>query len=126
LDSCEYQTYLHADLPYVVCRAHGTQELQVPWADAGSAYTKQFERLVVGILDECKLREIETVLGLTREEAQEIRGRAIRRREARKRASFLEHQSASDMMSHIHNGTQNGTLAVVNGSRSTCARRRFL
>jgi transposase len=126
LDSCDLRTYLHANLPYILCRTHGPLELRVPWADSDSCFTKQFERLVVGILDECKVRGAQTVLGLTSEEAQDIRGRAMRRREARKRASFLEYQGASDMLSYIHDEADSFARVNGNGVGSTCARRRLM
>ncbi len=34
LDSCQYQTYLHARIPRVACGEHGVVQVKVPWAEA--------------------------------------------------------------------------------------------
>jgi transposase len=113
LDSCQFETYIHARIPRVACREHGVRQIHVPWAEPDSRFTKQFERLAVGILAECKVSGTAAVLGLTWDEAQGMRERAARRREARKHARGLESRAAGQAMSRLGNGR---TSSNGNGS----------
>ena len=47
LDSCQFQTYLHARIPRVECGAHGVVQVRVPWAEPRARFTRLFERLEV-------------------------------------------------------------------------------
>jgi hypothetical protein len=88
LDSCQFITYLHAKIPRVRCPVHGLQAAAIPWADLGSPFTRQFERLTVGIMAECRAGKRVAIRGLSPEDAQNIVTRATLRREARKKAGF--------------------------------------
>jgi hypothetical protein len=39
LDTCQYQTFLHARVPRVQCSTHGVRQVRVPWAKARSRFT---------------------------------------------------------------------------------------
>jgi transposase len=39
LDTCQYQTFLHARVPRVACPTHGVRQVRVPWAEARSRFT---------------------------------------------------------------------------------------
>lgn len=39
LDTCQYQTILHAAPPRSQCPEHGIRVVQLPWAEAGSHFT---------------------------------------------------------------------------------------
>ena len=56
LDSCQYRTFVIANVPRVQCPEHGTQTVQVPWAEKHSRFTLLFERLAIDLLLECSLR----------------------------------------------------------------------
>ena len=45
LDSCQFQTHLHARIPRVACVEHGVVQVKVPWAEPRSRFTLLFERL---------------------------------------------------------------------------------
>ena len=47
LDFFEHRAYLHARVPRVVCPAHGTRRVSVPWARPASGFTLLFEALVL-------------------------------------------------------------------------------
>ena len=47
LDSCQYKTFLVADIPRVQCAEHGVMQIDAPWADRGSHFTALFECVVV-------------------------------------------------------------------------------
>ena len=38
LDSCQFQTHLHARIPRVACREHGVVQVTVPWAEPRSRF----------------------------------------------------------------------------------------
>jgi transposase len=45
VDTCQYQTFLHARVPRVECPTHGVRQVRVPWAEARSRFTQLMERL---------------------------------------------------------------------------------
>lgn len=47
LDFFQHQAYLHARVPRVECSAHGTRQVEVPWAREGSGFTLLFEAFVL-------------------------------------------------------------------------------
>ena len=80
LDCGRYETYLRARIPRVLCPHHGVLQINVPWAHRDSRMTKDFERLAFAILQECRVAGSAAVLGLSWDEADGIRERAMRRR----------------------------------------------
>jgi transposase len=44
LDTCDYETWLHAALPRVSCAEHGTVQVKPPLADGRSSLTCAMER----------------------------------------------------------------------------------
>ena len=38
LDTCQFQTHVHAEIPRVQCLTHGVKQARVPWADAQSLH----------------------------------------------------------------------------------------
>lgn len=83
LDTCQFQTLLHAAVPRVSCPTHGVRTIQVPWAERHSHFTLLFVRLAIAWLREATPTAVARRLGLTREEANGIVERAVRRGLAR-------------------------------------------
>lgn len=85
LDTCQYQTFLHARVPRVECPTHGVRTVAVPWAEARSRFTLLLERLVIDLIQQCS-----TVTGacriarITWDEAWGVMSRAVVRGRARK------------------------------------------
>jgi len=52
LDTCQYETRLHAKVPRVHCAEHGVRTVAVPWAVPHSRFTMLFERLAIAWLKE--------------------------------------------------------------------------
>ncbi len=50
LDSCHFQTLLHARPPRVQCPAHGVRQARLPWAEPGGRFTNLFEALAIDVL----------------------------------------------------------------------------
>ena len=86
LDTCQYETRLHARVPRIECLTHGVKTVPVPWAAAHSRFTLLFERLAIAWLKEATPAAVARRLGLTWEEANGIVERAVRRGLARRRS----------------------------------------
>jgi transposase len=84
LDTCQYETRLHARVPRVHCAMHGVKTVPVPWATPHSRFTLLFERLAIAWLKEATPAAVARRLGLTWEEANGIIERAVRRGLARR------------------------------------------
>jgi hypothetical protein len=53
LDTCQFQTHPHADIPRVQCTTHGVKQVRVPWAEPRSRFTLLMERLVIDLILQC-------------------------------------------------------------------------
>jgi len=85
LDTCQYQTFLHARVPRIDCPTHGVRQVRVPWAEARSRFTMLMERLIIDLIQQCS-----TVIGacriarITWDEAWGVMSRGVARGRARK------------------------------------------
>ena len=85
LDSCQFQTYLHARPPRVACPEHGVRQVRLPWAEPRARFTTLFERLAIDVLRETDVKGATRILGISWDEAWEIKRRAVARGRARRR-----------------------------------------
>jgi len=85
LDSCQFQTYLHARPPRVACPTHGVRQVRLPWAEPRARFTTLFERLAIEVLRETDVQGATRILRISWEEAWEIKRRAVARGRARRR-----------------------------------------
>ena len=65
LDTCQYKTWLVAQVPRVRCPEHGVHQLPVPWAENNSRLTALFEALVIDWLKIGTISEVAERLGLS-------------------------------------------------------------
>ncbi len=79
LDTCQFQTRLHARVPRVSCAQHGVVQIRVPWAEPGSKFTLLFERLVIDWLQDAAVAAVSRRLKLGWEATWGIAERAVRR-----------------------------------------------
>ena len=100
LDTCQFQTLLHAAVPRLTCPTHGVRTIHVPWAARHSQFTLLFERLAIAWLKEATPTAVARRLGLTWEEANGIVERAVRRGLAR-RASVAGRRLGIDEHSYL-------------------------
>jgi len=84
LDSCQFQTYLHARIPRVACGEHGVVQVLVPWAAPRSRFTLLFERLAIDVLQQCDVSGATRILRISWDEAWGLMERAVTRGRARK------------------------------------------
>jgi transposase len=91
LDTCQYQTLLHACLPRTKCPSHGVLTVQVPWAEPHGRFTALFERLVIAWLQEASQQGVAEQLRLSWDEVHTIQERAVRRGLKRRQAEAVPH-----------------------------------
>jgi transposase len=84
LDSCQFQTVLHARLPRVACEQHGVKQVRVPWAEPLARFTLLFERMAIDVLQETAISAGARLLGLSWDEAHHLMERAVQRGLARR------------------------------------------
>ena len=87
LDTCQFQTYLTADVPRVACAEHGVSQAATPWAEPGSRFNALLEAVVIDWLKEASFSAVARRLGLTWDEVDGIMSRAVERGLARRDAS---------------------------------------
>ncbi|MEI6186768.1 MAG: ISL3 family transposase [Dehalococcoidia bacterium] len=91
LDSCQFKTVLETAVPVVECSKHGAQTVQVPWAEGSSRFTMCFESFAVHVLEACSAARAGKLLGISWDEADGIKQRAVRRGLARRQLNDLEY-----------------------------------
>lgn len=84
LDSCGFQTFLHARIPRVDCPDHGVRQVRVSWAEPRARFTALFERFAIAVLLETSISGATEILGISWDEAHHIMERAVARGLARR------------------------------------------
>jgi transposase len=79
LDTCQYQTILHAQPPRTECREHGVRVLHLPWAEPSSRFTALFERLAIDWLKVASQKAVGELLRMSWDEIHGIMERAVAR-----------------------------------------------
>ncbi|WP_045856040.1 ISL3 family transposase [Teredinibacter purpureus] len=91
LDSCQFRTLVHANIPRSKCRTHGVLQADIPWADKRSSFTLMFEAYVISWLQEASINAVSKKLALSWNAADGIMKRAVER--GLKRRSHLHIQN---------------------------------
>ena len=87
LDSCQFKTILHAAVPRVKCPQHGVKQVQVPWAEKGSRFTRFFERFALDVLLATQtVTGAMSILRTSWDQTWNILQRGVRRGKERKQA----------------------------------------
>lgn len=84
LDSCQFQTYLHARIPRVACGEQGVVEVTLPCAAPRSRFTLLFDRLAIDVLRQCGVSGATRILRISWDEAWGVLQRAVTRGRTRK------------------------------------------
>lgn len=79
LDTCQYQTILHASPPRTQCREHGVKVVALPWAETGARFTALFEALAIEWLKASSQKAVAELLELSWDEMHGIMERAVKR-----------------------------------------------
>jgi transposase len=87
LDTCQFQTHLHAEIPRVQCPTHGVKQVRVPWAEPRSRFTLLMERLIIDLILQCStVKGACEIARVSWDEAWGVMSRAVARGQARKAA----------------------------------------
>lgn len=91
LNTCQYETYLHARLPRIRCPEHGVRQVRAPWAERGSHFTLLCENWVIDTLKECDVTGATHLTGISWDEAWGTMDRAVCRGLSRKQRRVPEY-----------------------------------
>jgi transposase len=86
LDTCQYQTILHAEPPRSECSNHGVRIVKMPWAEPSSRFTALFEALAIEWLKAASQKAVAGLLHLSWDEIHGIMERAVKRGLERRQA----------------------------------------
>ena len=84
LDSCQFKTFLVAEVPRVNCPDHGTVTVRVPWAEPRGRFTALFERFAIDVMLACSTTQAAELLRISWDESDGIKQRAVVRGRARR------------------------------------------
>lgn len=91
LDSCNHKTIVEADIPRVECAEHGVKQVAVTWAVKGSRFTAEFESTVLLWLKGDSTATVAENFGLSWDEVDGIKSRAVERGLARRQKTAPTH-----------------------------------
>lgn len=91
LDTCEYQTWIEADVPRVQCPEHSCVQVNIAWASRHSRYTKKFEMMVLDWLRETTILAVSRRLDLSWSAIDGTLRRAVTRGLVRRRVACDAH-----------------------------------
>jgi transposase len=84
LDSCQFQTFLHARPPRVNCPEHGVRQVRLPWAEPHARFSLLFERFAIVVLRQTTIQAATQILRISWDEAWHILDCAVERGLSRK------------------------------------------
>lgn len=90
LDTCQFKTFVWADVPRVECDEHGVLQIDVPWADAGGGFTALMESLIIDWLQEASISAVARRMRLSWHEIDGVMQRAVRRGLARRKLEAIK------------------------------------
>ena len=90
MDSCQFKTIIVSRVPVVKCSVHGPQTVAVPWAERYARFSRLFERLAIDLMLECSTSGACSILGVSWDEADGIKQRAVKRGLARKSPEIMK------------------------------------
>lgn len=80
LDTMQFSTYLHCQLPRVRCKTHGAKTVAAPWAGKNSRFTLLFEGFAIKVLQAARsVEEARKLLKLNWHQVDAIKARAVQR-----------------------------------------------
>jgi transposase len=132
LDTCQYRTTLTAEVPRVRCPEHGVLQIRVPWAEERSRFTAMLESLAIDWLGEASIAAVSRRMGLSWDELDGIRERAVQRGLARREVQGIRQigvDETSFQRRHeyvtVVNDLQSGKVLYVGDGRGQGALEAF-
>lgn len=87
LDTMQFATYLHCEVPRVRCKEHGAKTVEVSWSGKNSRFTLLFEGFAIRVLQAARsVEEARKLLGLNWHQVEAIKARAVQRGLSRREA----------------------------------------
>lgn len=91
LDTQQFKTWIEAEVPTVRCEEHGAQTVRVPWAEPYTRFTMLFEELAIAMMQGMTTAGARKRLGISWDEADGIKQRAVQRGLGRHTACVMKH-----------------------------------
>lgn len=92
LDTMQFATHLHAEMPRVKCKTHGVKTVAAPWASKNSRFTLLFESFSIRVIQAARsIEEARKLLKLSWHQVEAIKRRAVERGLARREAHPIEY-----------------------------------
>lgn len=80
LDTMQFKTILHCNIPRIECKDHGIKTVDLSWADKYSRFTSLFEKWAIDVLLACQNQtKTQELLDLSWDEIHYIQRRAVNR-----------------------------------------------
>jgi transposase len=102
LDTCQYRTILHAQIPRTDCPEHGARAVKVSWAEPGSRFTVLMEALAIEWLKHASQKAVAQRLGLSWDEIHGVMRRAVVRGLKRRKAEQVRHLGIDEKSHKSH------------------------
>jgi transposase len=96
LDTCQMKTIIECYVPRVNCDEHGIKQLEVMWAEKNSRFTALFEALVINWLKYSNTKGVATRFGLSWDQVDGIKSRAVKRGLKRRQLKSIKHLSIDE------------------------------
>lgn len=84
LDTCQYQTYVHARLPRTACPDDGVKQIATLWAEPRSQWTRPMEIRLIDVMKECDLTGVTRLMQTSWDQMLGVQCRAVQRGLSRK------------------------------------------
>jgi len=109
LDTMQFTTYLHCEVPRVRCKDHGVKTVSTPWADKHSGFTLLFEDFAIRVLTAARsVEEARKLLSLNWHQANAIKARAVERGLKRRKKFYIRYLGVDEkQFRHGHNYISN-------------------
>lgn len=97
LDSCQFKTLVHAEIPRSQCKQHGILQADIPWAEDHSRFTALFESLVISWLQDASINAVRKKFGLSWNAVDGIMQRSVNRGLDRKPKRCYAHLAVDEV-----------------------------
>lgn len=96
LDTLQYKTFLKVKVPRVNCADHGIRQMQLPWCEGHSRYTREFEKQVIDWVRETTKSTVSRWLDLSYTAIANMIDRAVERGLERRKQQRVRHISVDE------------------------------
>jgi len=92
LDTMQFGTFIHAQIPRANCDRHGVRNISVPWSEPHSRFTQLFIRFAIDVIKACgNLSDAMSLLRLSWDEVHLIQQKAVERGMRRRKNKHIKY-----------------------------------